>query len=278
VITIPANAGVTIADLNVVGLKVTHSYINDLTISLRSPAGTTVVLFDQICGSEKDIDLNLDDEAATFTFPCPPTNNVTVQPQNPLSAFDGQSSAGTWTLTVRDNSNEDGGALTGWGLYFNNCLVIATPISPAWTQLCPPTAGTSLTSNLNGAVYQWQLNTGTGFTNISNNANYSGVNTATLQITNAPSSWNGYQYRCVVDGNNSATFTLGFTNYWSGSVSTAWENPLNWSCNAIPDANTDVYINSGTVIVNSNGICRSLNVKPGASVTVNTGFKLTVAH
>jgi hypothetical protein len=78
-------------------------------------------------------------------------------------------------------------------------------------------------SCITGAVYQWQVNAGSGFINIVNNGNYSGVNTGTLQINNAPSSWNGYQYRCVVDGNNSAVSTLGFTSYWNGSVSNAWK-------------------------------------------------------
>ena len=82
----------------------------------------------------------------------------------------------------------------------------------------------------------------------------------------------------MVDGNNSTVFTLGFANFWSGAVSNAWENAANWSCNSIPDANTDVIINSGTVIVNSSALCRSIKVKSTSSVTVNTGFKITVTH
>ncbi|MEO6230800.1 MAG: reprolysin-like metallopeptidase [Ferruginibacter sp.] len=280
-ITIPASAGVVITDLNVVGLKGTHSYINDITVRLKSPAGNTVILFDKICDAEQNFDLNLDDEAAITTFPCPPVGGLTIKPQNPLSAFDGQNSTGVWTLTVKDNFDGDGGSLDGWGLYINNCLVITTPINsaPAYTQLCPPTAGTSLISSLTGTAYQWQVNTGSGFTNVTNNANYAGATTGTLQITNAPSAWNGYQYRCVVDAVNSTVLTLGFTSYWSGTVSNDWNNAMNWSCNSVPDANTDVYINSGAVVVNNaNAVCRTLNVNPGASVTVGTGFKITVMH
>ncbi len=278
-ITIPASAGVVITDLNVVGLKGSHSYINDITVRLSSPAGNTVVLFDKVCDAEQNFDLNLDDESGISTFPCPPIGGVTIKPQNPLSAFDGQNSAGVWTLTVKDNFDGDGGSLDGWGLYINNCLVLSTPINsaPAYTQLCPPTAGTALVSNLTGAAYQWQVNTGSGFTNITDNANYAGATTGTLQLTNAPSAWNGYQYRCVVDGVNSAVLTLGFTSYWSGTVSNDWNNAMNWSCNTVPDANTDVFINSGTVLVSGvNAVCRTLNVNPGASVTVGTGFKITV--
>ncbi|MEO5893798.1 MAG: zinc-dependent metalloprotease family protein [Ferruginibacter sp.] len=274
-ITVPAVAGVTINDLNVVRLTGTHSYMNDLTVSLTSPAGTTVVLFNEICpGGAEDFNINLDDEAA-IAIPCPPTNNQTARPQNLLSAFDGESSVGTWTLTVKDNANQDGGSLVGWGLAFNECTVIATSI---YSQLCPPAANTSLSSDLTGASYQWQVNTGSGFANITDNLLYSGTNTAMLQINNAPSLWNGYQYRCVVDGNNSTVLTLGFTTYWNGSVSNAWENPANWSCNSVPDANTDVIINTGAVVVKSSAICRSIKVNPTSSVTVNAGFKITVAH
>ena len=273
-----ANA-VVINDLNIVGLAGSHSYVGDITVTLTSPAGTSVVLFNQICSGSSDFNINLDDEAVLTSIPCPPTGNQTAKPTNPLSIFDGENSAGTWVLKIKDNFDTDGGALTGWGLFINNCTTLSTPISSMpWTQLCAASSTTSLTANLTGTVYQWQENNGGGFTNISNNSNYAGVNTRSLQITNAPSAWTGYQYRCVVDASNSSVFTIGFTSIWNGSVSNAWENPANWNCNSIPDGNTDVIINNGTVVVNSTALCRSILVNPAASITVNSGFKLTVVH
>jgi hypothetical protein len=68
---------------------------------------------------------------------------------------------------------------------------------------------------------------------------------------------------------------------WNGSSSGFWNNPANWCGNTIPNATTNVVINSGTpaLIVNSAGaICRSLSIQPGASVAVNTGFTITVTH
>ena len=99
-----------------------------------------------------------------------------------------------------------------------------------------------------------------------------------MQINNAPSSWTGYQFRCLVDGNSSTEFTLGFTSVWNGSVSTEWENAANWSCNSVPDQYTDVIIQSGTVVVNSSAVCRSIKASLGSVVTVNSGFAITVAH
>ena len=280
-LTIPTQSGVTIADVNVLGLAGSHSYINDLTVTLTSPAGTSVVLFDTICNNEADFNINFDDEALLATIPCPPTGNQTVRPRHPLAAFDGESSAGTWILTIKDNYDQDGGNLNAWGLAFNNCSFIATPIlvsTVPWNVLCPPFANTSLAATITGSTYQWQVNKGNGFISLVSDSNFSGVHSALLQIYNAASSWTGYQFRCMVDGNASIVFTLGFTSVWNGSVSNAWENAANWSCNTVPDVNTDVVIQTGTVIVNSNAVCRSIKATLGSVVTVNTGFTITVAH
>lgn len=114
--TLNIPGGGIISDLDVVGLKGTHSYISDLDVKLTSPAGTTVLLFDEICGSADNFDLNLDDAAALSSFPCPPIGGVTVKPQGTLSFFNGQNVNGTWTLTIKDWADDDGGSLTGWGL------------------------------------------------------------------------------------------------------------------------------------------------------------------
>ncbi len=136
----------------------------------------------------------------------------------------------------------------------------------------------SLTSNIAGAAYQWQVNTGAGsFTNIINNATYSGATTATLQITNVPSSLLGYQYRCNVGGNFSTITTIKFVNTWKGTVNNLWNNPANWSCSRIPDNHMDVIINSGTPILNVNATCITITISAGANLTVNPGFNLNVA-
>ena len=44
---------------------------------------------------------------------------------------------------------------------------------------------------------QWQVNTGSGFTNLSNTGAYSGVTTDTLTITGVPAGLNGAQYQAV---------------------------------------------------------------------------------
>ncbi|MCC6252029.1 MAG: proprotein convertase P-domain-containing protein [Bacteroidia bacterium] len=111
------NSGV-ITDVNVVNLIGTHTYIWDLTMKVKSPQGTEVSLITQICGNENNFNINFDDSASNDynTIPCPPTDGNTYKPQSPLSVFNGEDANGTWTLSVTDNYNSDGGSLTSWGL------------------------------------------------------------------------------------------------------------------------------------------------------------------
>jgi hypothetical protein len=143
-----------------------------------------------------------------------------------------------------------------------------------------PNANTVFVSGKRGNTYQWQLNTGTGFSNITSGSNYSGVTTENLLLYNTPSSWYGYQYRCLVNGSTySDTNTLKFTAYWNGNASTAWENTANWNCGILPDANTDVIINSGVKyfpVLNASTRFRSLSVNKNARLSIikNTSLSL----
>lgn len=138
----------------------------------------------------------------------------------------------------------------------------------------------SIPSNINGATYQWQADDGGGFVNISNGGAYSGVGTKSLTLTNAPGTLYGYKFRCMVNGITfSQEYTLKFTALWQGNVSNVWENTANWSCGVLPDAFTDVVLNAGKPNypqVNSNTSIRSLKANPGATITVKTGFTLTI--
>lgn len=145
--------------------------------------------------------------------------------------------------------------------------------------ICPG-ASVSFDSKMTGTTFQWQVDNGTGYTNITNGGIYSGANTAILQLTTPPTNMYGYRYRCLVDGTTySLEFILKFGMTWEGTVSIAWENPANWSCNTLPDMNTDVIINGGKPnypTITSNPTIRTLRLNAGATGTVNTGFTITV--
>jgi hypothetical protein len=92
------------------------------------------------------------------------------------------------------------------------------------------------------------------------------------------SSWGFYWALDNVKITGSGTSTCS-SNNWEGSVSTAWENPANWSCGTVPDANTIVNINPGKPnypVVNSVATCKKLNSFAGASITIHTGFRLDI--
>ncbi len=176
-------------------------------------------------------------------------------------------------------------ATTGTWRYeitYNGTQKISTyfAVNSSYVVVCPGNFNL-LTSNLSGTAYQWQVNAGSGFTNIFDNSDYAGTGTKQLQLKNLPSSFYGYQYRCIVNNfSPSDAISLKFISYWNGSVSKAWEDPANWTCGNIPDANTDVVIqsSSNTPEVNSMATCRSTIVNPGTTIKVKAGYKLNITH
>ncbi|HLG40328.1 MAG TPA: hypothetical protein VI461_11700, partial [Chitinophagaceae bacterium] len=138
----------------------------------------------------------------------------------------------------------------------------------------------SLPSDISGATYQWQVDNGSGYTNINEGGIYTGTTTDTLSLTNIPATMYDYKIRCMVNGNSfSQVYTLKFKTSWTGFSNDVWENPANWSCGALPDSNTDVIISGGSPnypIINSNKSVRTLTLNTGANLTVNPGFTLTI--
>ncbi len=132
-----------------------------------------------------------------------------------------------------------------------------------------------------GNTYHWQVNTGTGYTNLL----FSGALKDTLVLTGLSTAMYGNTYRCLITSNGityySKEYTLQFGNSWTGAVSTAWENPQNWSCEVLPDANTDVFIPTGKTNypeISSTPSVRSLSADAGAKVTIKENYKLTITH
>ncbi len=187
-----------------------------------------------------------------------------------------------WSTQAQESNDENMMLIHDAGIanqYYQSLCADYTGLGglPCTAPPCP-NANTIFTSNIRGNSYQWQLNTGSGFSNINDNSNYSGTTTENLLLNNVPSSWYGCQFRCVIDGTAvSDTSTLKFTAYWNGSTSTAWENTANWNCGAVPDANTDVVINRGVKFfpsLNLNTACRSIRLTKDALVILSAGVNL----
>ncbi len=91
-----------------------------MDVTLISPAGTRVSLFQDICSTQEwdsgNTGFNLwDGAAAAIGSSCPP-GQATYRPRQPLSAFAGQQPEGTWTLEVSDDTFSDSGTLGAWGV------------------------------------------------------------------------------------------------------------------------------------------------------------------
>lgn len=130
-----------------------------------------------------------------------------------------------------------------------------------------------------GETYQWQVDEGNGFRNILDNQYYAGTTAKYLTIKQPPTSWAGYKYLCLITTKGqqsySAVRNLKFVFSWQGNVSTAWENPLNWSCGKVPDEFADVKVTTDApLILNTNVTVRSMTTAPGAAIIIRKNVML----
>lgn len=127
-----------ISDINLRDLSIRHTWISDLTVSLISPSGTEVLLFDTPCSDEDDIQASFDDESSLINLDCPLTTNRTFRPAGELSAFNGEDPSGDWILQVIDGVAEDGGALDSWTLEIctNKSNRKFISIDPSFIEVC----------------------------------------------------------------------------------------------------------------------------------------------
>ncbi|MFC4815508.1 T9SS type A sorting domain-containing protein [Flavobacterium sp. GCM10023249] len=105
------------------------------------------------------------------------------------------------------------------------CVAPTITAQPANRSICN-NANTTFAVTATGATgYQWQVNTGSGFTDITNGGVYSTATTNTLTITGATSGMSGYLYRCVTyngpltcfTNSNSATLTISVPSLTNAS-------------------------------------------------------------
>ena len=133
--------GGNIVDLDV-DVAINHSWFGDLIVQVEH-LGTIVTIVDRpgvpvlstVGCPANNPDIVLDDEgtggnvedlcsaANDSTLPVPPSPPNYV-PNNPLSAFDGLSPNGDWTITVSDNAGIDTGTLIRWSLHISTDDII----------------------------------------------------------------------------------------------------------------------------------------------------------
>jgi subtilisin-like proprotein convertase family protein len=100
-----------------VNLTITHTWIGDLTLSLISPSGTSVLLSANL-GDDADgyTNTTFDDDATTqINFGTAPFTG-SYKPQGNLSDFFNEEANGQWLLKVVDSGNDDIGKIQSWSL------------------------------------------------------------------------------------------------------------------------------------------------------------------
>ncbi|WP_372795262.1 reprolysin-like metallopeptidase, partial [Lutibacter sp.] len=106
----------TITDVNVT-VNITHPWIGDLTLTLISPKGTSVIL---VASREDDGDnytnTIFDDDAVNSINTSVAPYTGMFLPQESLSNFNNEASIGNWTLKVVDGGAVDIGTINNWSI------------------------------------------------------------------------------------------------------------------------------------------------------------------
>ncbi|MEL6370598.1 MAG: proprotein convertase P-domain-containing protein [Pseudomonadota bacterium] len=154
--TISVADSFVIGDLDV-GFLAQHSWRTDVQVDLTSPQSTTVRIIEAPANlNRNNYNVLLDDDAATTintgfhnsndSLAATPFDN-TVAPDNPLSAYNGENAAGTWTLTICDTfPGADDGEFREAALFFTEAgvdLELAKTVSSA-----TPTIGSNIVYTL----------------------------------------------------------------------------------------------------------------------------------
>lgn len=150
-----------------------------------------------------------------------------------------------------------------------NLTINTPPLAP--TAPTTPTGTTTICSGSSlvltasaGTTYLWSNGATTESITVTTAGNYS------VRVTNA----NGCQSAV------SAATEVRVTTTWTGAVSTAWNTAGNWSCDAVPDSITDVTIAATTnqPVISSDVAIKTVTLNTGTSLTISTGFDLTVTN
>ena len=168
------------------------------------------------------------------------TGTSTVDAQGKITGFGG------YTTPTDGNSN---------GVYDFQEVGAAVIITsePTSAAICENTNATfSVLTNTANTIYQWQVDTGTGWTNITDTAPYSGTNTATITLSNTPSSYNNYLYRVLVSSSTYVCTTSSASNTLKVNTTPTSPivNPIQTFCFSATVANLAVLNPTSGITIN----------------------------
>jgi len=124
-INVPNN--VTISDVNI-GVNITHMWIGDIKLSIKSPANKTVQLIASSFCAPQDMSVIFDDNGTNAVCnSTAPGYSGTIKPSGNLSDYNGDNAQGVWTLFMEDQGSADTGSLTSWNVEI--CSIASVPLA-----------------------------------------------------------------------------------------------------------------------------------------------------
>ena len=284
----------TIGDTNM-DLLLNHTYIQDMTMYLEAPSGDYIILAEEVCGDNDNINAKfIDSGVAPSCVTGPPALIGNVLPTEPLSNFQNLNSNGDWLLYVNDPYAGDDGIIDSWTL--NLCGLSAIGNLPSLlnngitvlnnsTHNITNTEVSATTSAQTAAQQTYTIVSVPGIGNIRRNSTILNVgSTFTQDEVN-----NGIiNYINTEVAANTTTFKVDIknsTNGWlpnqvininiveCGDISSTW-NGSSW-LNGTPSKVTAVTF-AGNYSSSSDIEACSVVVNTGVNVTFNSGNTLIV--
>ncbi len=250
------------ANLVNVQVNIATTWIGDVTLTLTSPSGQTIQLFNARGGSGDDmINCTFQTGGAALSGGSAPFSGV-FAPEQPFSNLTG-SINGNWVLTGSDVATSDAATLLNWSITFNN-----GPVTYTWTANAgnpAPTPG--FTANVFNGTSPGSRTFGTfGQYNYTVTSSFANGCSRTIPV------------QLLVTGGN----------IWKGQVAGgAWEDANNWYFGAftpgssviIPDTGGQgVPANYNMPVINSNVNITNLTLGgPAATVSVGATRTFTIA-
>jgi hypothetical protein len=184
---------------------------------------------------------------ATGTFTATPAG-LTINPSTGVITL-ATSAQGTYTVTNTVSVAGCPNSTTNQTVTVNTAVAISSqPVSVS--KLPTENATFSVTASGTGIGYQWQVSTDNGstWTNVTDDATYSGATTASLTASNVDNSMNQYQYQVLVSGATACATVTSSAAILTVSSAAIVTNPANFTaCSAGATTATFAITTSGTV-------------------------------
>ena len=221
-----------------------HTFVNDLQITLRSPAGTPVLVINRTDGSGNNFCQTVLDDAGGSSIQGVATLNApftgTFSPNSPLSILGGENPNGNWTLEVQDFFVGDTGNIRAFSLDVTPavCDAVAAVASVTATKV----ASGSFVVGGNVTYTVTLTNSGTGATTDNPGNEFTDILPATLALVSANAT------------SGTAVATLGTnTVTWNGGIAASGSVTITIIATVLPAAAGLTVSNQGTVSYDADG-------------------------